>query len=800
MTLTIENLDQLVEDCSKHAYDSTLPDRLNQAAVMHREKLLESFHSNEQYHQGSIVILEDQSESATTLTTICTKKNTYTTLEEEIEGTLGKIQIAPNDVTNFLSVAKLYSCQGNSQEAIHICEQGLENTRNMASSSTTDLLLLQQQLDMMKAQSERRVDFLSQCPHEVGCNIINYLDSAAAIQGIDVSRAWRYKFLDHPHVWKEFTLDGTGKQRKITQLLGIKSKCMETLLIRGWPDKIKRHLTVSIKKNDFSNLRSLVITDTGDGNIDPGVNISQSMYNTMSCISNTLTRLDLVSQSAVSLSLGRILLACQHLKRLKLGIYSFDESFSDNQSLRIASGSDFSDFTTSSLTHLEIWATSPIAPRVIREIMRETVEFTPELRQLVVAYQAREHSDMEDMLQAIGNNCPKLKVLKTSLISRSSLDLYDGIFNVENQEDGDDEEETITTTAEEPDDGPSTTTRASTFRSSTAGTTTVTETITAPITKKPLQGIRHLDIHNLVTTEFLRTRLEASCHTLETLSLQLGVPGLARIFPEHWQTSLSIFTMYRLTTFRFSRLSLYVYPGLAAILYCFPALETLILEHSPVINDGGNDMTVENNRLLNAIIQLPNLKRIELDSMYTLDTMFFEQLMHHYHIASTTATSKCNLKILKITNCKGLSYKALLLIPRIASLEELSVRNPNHQGIGSNMFIEMFTNHLIYDSSRPRALSSLELVDMKFTRAAIQNMISLGKRKEILQKKLLLKYISGCTNEDTKLLKKELAPLYHDSDYSEFCILPEYIANTRRTFIFSEKKLTGLRCSGFLVQ
>ena len=188
-------------------------------------------------------------------------------LEKETHDMLQKIKTTPQD---YIAAAKIYSYKGKQQQVIDICQQGLLLSSSSFLSSSLDnrndsscCLILQQQLNIAKEKMERRIDFITQCPVEVAHTIIGYLDFNAAIQAVDISRNWRYTFLDNKRIWQQFVLGGSGKQRKLAQLFNIKSKQIKILYIDAWPDKIKRYLSTSIKKNQLLNLKSLVITDIG---------------------------------------------------------------------------------------------------------------------------------------------------------------------------------------------------------------------------------------------------------------------------------------------------------------------------------------------------------------------------------------------------------------------------------------------------------------------------------------------------------------------------------------------------------
>ena len=189
-------------------------------------------------------------------TGMATTKKPYTTIAQEIKDVLKRIKNNPQDLANYLRAGELYSCKGNQQDSISICQQGLNTV------SSSDNLLLQQHLTMAKARLKQGVDFVSRCPNEVIYNIISHMDSADSFQCLDVASNWRRKFLNYNNTWRTFTLDGTRKQRKLNQVLRIVSGEIKTLHVHGGVSRLKFFLG-SFKRTNFSNLQSLYISDTG---------------------------------------------------------------------------------------------------------------------------------------------------------------------------------------------------------------------------------------------------------------------------------------------------------------------------------------------------------------------------------------------------------------------------------------------------------------------------------------------------------------------------------------------------------
>ncbi|KAI7858819.1 hypothetical protein BDC45DRAFT_531361 [Circinella umbellata] len=757
-------------------------------------------------------------------------KEYATKLEKATNNILEKIKTTPQD---YIAAAKIYSYQGKQEQVIDMCQQGLLLLSSSISSSDNNNnchSILQQELDIAKEKMERRIDFITECPTEVAHTIISFLDVTAAIQAVDTSRNWRHTFLDHKRIWQQFILNGVGKQRKLAQLLKINSDRIEIIYIHAWPDKIKRHLTVSIKKNQFLNLKSLVITDTGDDKIDPDVHLGKALYQTLPTISNTLTRLDIYSQSFVSISLGRILLSCRNLKSLKLDIYSLNDNTQARDSLSSPTGDDF---TASPLRNLEISCNRPLACRLIHSALQVILPYIPDLRRLAIYYEAKYDFDLGNILGSISslNYCTKLEVFKTTLLTRNPEmgDSYGLLFNTQsNQKNKELQEEELQRQQKSHDNGEDNVIDGvllddeleESKSSSTISTRTneniinddtmeLTTTKTSAIASSKLNGLRHVRLHNVNSIIPIGKRLRESHITLETLELQLGIMGLTNTNTQDWGT-LSSLLMPNLTTLRLSKFNATFYRTMPAMLSCYPHLETLILEYPMIydnelidpeiaVNNNINNKNAHNILLSTSITELPNIKCLVFDSFKELTPIFFETLIEYYR---TSTTSK--LENLKIKNCTGFSYECLQYIARIQGLKEISLQlnytpgyyqsqkdsndhNPSDDNYDvMSYYMEMFTSYLTYDLARPQSLTRLELDNMELTDIGVQNLVELCNRNDtLLQDALIIKDCIGITFKSTELLKS-IAKLYQHFDFSESKAtlnIPK-----RKTFIFLQKK------------
>ncbi|KAG2222522.1 hypothetical protein INT45_012836 [Circinella minor] len=250
-----------------------------------------------------------------------TPSTTYKTFAQEIDEILRVKKDNPLDHKNYIHAAKLYSCQGNQQEAIVVLQEGLR-----AISDTQQHHIIQQHLDIITERLERKIDFLTQCPYEIVQNILNQCDpqQVTAVTCLNVSRLWHQKLLDHTYLWRRFHIEGSMWDYETHQVLPDISKFVEHLYIeRTWATTHSR--IMSLKTHSFDNLKSLKIWgfDNKSKNIQEACKCLRMV---LPCISNTLEEVDLNLDSSTDFSLEYLLSTCPKLRSIRLAVYSFPDN------------------------------------------------------------------------------------------------------------------------------------------------------------------------------------------------------------------------------------------------------------------------------------------------------------------------------------------------------------------------------------------------------------------------------------------------------------------------------------------
>ena len=201
-----------------------------------------------------MIIHNETSISLTTTTIESLKETTYKTLTQEIKETVLTITRNPYDHTNYQHAAKLYSCQGNQQEAIYVLERGLSVL------SSAYHLIIQRQLDILEAQLQKRIDFISQLPYEIVCRITDLFaaDQETAVICLSVCRSWRRKLFGYSSIWRRIYIDDTKTTQNIHLALPAVAEYISHLYIRTKTKSNRKHMMI-LKDYYLSNLKSLGI-------------------------------------------------------------------------------------------------------------------------------------------------------------------------------------------------------------------------------------------------------------------------------------------------------------------------------------------------------------------------------------------------------------------------------------------------------------------------------------------------------------------------------------------------------------
>ncbi|KAI9493432.1 hypothetical protein BDB00DRAFT_928954 [Zychaea mexicana] len=695
------------------------------------------------------------------------------TLAEETDQILFDIQYdQTREPTKYIIASKLYSCQGKQREAISVLEHGLRAIANNDSSSSSSAQissrhLIQQQLDIVKARLTCRIDFITRCPFEVVCTIANYLDTQTTMQCLDVCRSWRAKFLEHKDVWKSVSLVGSsGKKQKSVQILSAMSEYIENVSILARPEQIRMHFRL-LKTNTFGNLRTLSISDTGEP-VAAELKLTKSLFNViLPHVSNTLTKLELKSDSFIKISLVRILSTCRKLTHLKVNVYSLT-------TITATTLLEEKIPETTALTSLSVITNWPIFSQVLK-ILHPLFPHMPCLRRLTVLYHSVDRINSIDVFDMLGeHNCPELEYVITGssdvVKMRSKNDDDDSLFfdpPGDDEDDDDDEDNNDSATFNLHDDRTAAT--AASRTNTTADGIENIKSVSETRKQRAKKGLRRLAIQGLRSATPLKSRLEKSSNTLQTMFLSFN-------FYSHYSNisswePLSTFTMYKLTSLHVSSYCKPFYQHLPAILIRLPALKSLCLENAPISSDTLSENPRQQqleSRLLGAIIQLTRLSTLQFRQFYIMFGRddFFDRLMLHYTLtaqdappqkenltlASTTDygahSSYCGLECLRIVDCPGFATSALQQAAKIKSLQKLSiVLSTRDQQQVSSCDVNTFAQSI----GDLAFLSELGLGKMTLTDNSVH---SISACKNL--KRLALKEIQGLTHKGEELLEEHM--------------------------------------------
>ncbi|KAI9278882.1 hypothetical protein BDA99DRAFT_18122 [Phascolomyces articulosus] len=172
---------------------------------------------------------------------------------KELEDALTMVDIAPHCSTGYLRSSTLYANLGYQKSAVEILEKGVDNVPH----HDPQYISLVQNAMIAQMQLRRRVDFITTCPPEIVCIILDKVSMDDLYDCICVSTTWRKIIVHHPYRWKTFKISDF-KSNSVELLLPVVSPYIEELHVWGSQTFIGKQLTV-IQTNQFSRLRSLNI-------------------------------------------------------------------------------------------------------------------------------------------------------------------------------------------------------------------------------------------------------------------------------------------------------------------------------------------------------------------------------------------------------------------------------------------------------------------------------------------------------------------------------------------------------------
>ncbi|KAI7858750.1 hypothetical protein BDC45DRAFT_497545 [Circinella umbellata] len=128
-------------------------------------------HQKQSIHDGELISMTSYKQQQQ-------QKVEYKTLSQEIEETLQLIKTKPKNALGYLKTAKLYSCQGKQYIALSVLDNGI---KAVPSSSADQQQLLRKLRDIIQSRIDRRIDYMTQCPYEIVCNIANQVNTMCCL-------------------------------------------------------------------------------------------------------------------------------------------------------------------------------------------------------------------------------------------------------------------------------------------------------------------------------------------------------------------------------------------------------------------------------------------------------------------------------------------------------------------------------------------------------------------------------------------------------------------------------------------
>ncbi|KAI8137567.1 hypothetical protein BJV82DRAFT_634849 [Fennellomyces sp. T-0311] len=227
---------------------------------------------------------------------------------EELKDALTMIQVAPGHANGYLCASKLYSMQGYQGVAIETLEKGL----NHISPSDTGYLEIRHDHEKAKARSQRRVDFIANCPYDIVPFIVNNIADDTIVESTMVSRTWHTRILQCQTRWRAFQV-GNFRNRVYHLLPAVSHHIVELKLV-AHPLFLAKCFRL-MQRRVYPRLRSLEIEGNGCAP-DQVYRFSSDFCGTLPSISGTLTHLHIADISTGLPPLAAILAICRNLSKV----------------------------------------------------------------------------------------------------------------------------------------------------------------------------------------------------------------------------------------------------------------------------------------------------------------------------------------------------------------------------------------------------------------------------------------------------------------------------------------------------
>ncbi|KAI8148967.1 hypothetical protein BJV82DRAFT_590233 [Fennellomyces sp. T-0311] len=284
----------------------------------------------------------------------------------------------------FLYAGKIYTLQGDNMRAVRILEKGM----SVIPPTDPQLKLFEQLYSEAKRRAESYIDFITESPHEILCEIVRHLDTFELSQCIDVCGTWRSMLFGCSVAWRDINTKTSDFWRREVgfALLPTVSHYIETIDIRDRPKVMRKLIVELLSQHSFPRLSSLSFLPTALGQID----ISSPVYLTLDRAAETLTELRF--SWGLDISLGRILSTCKSLTILELKVKYIEDC-------------DISHDTILTRVDIEVFLAPSIAAT-----LAPLFQHSPNLRHFY--FHPRRHT-ADNILTSIGDHCPNLTRIST---------------------------------------------------------------------------------------------------------------------------------------------------------------------------------------------------------------------------------------------------------------------------------------------------------------------------------------------------------------------------------------------------
>ncbi|KAI7848999.1 hypothetical protein BDC45DRAFT_561191 [Circinella umbellata] len=533
-----------------------------------------------------------------------------------------------------------------------------------------ELNISKQNSNLSSLSTTRIIDFITESPYDILCEILSYLDVIELAKCFDINKTWSGQLLQYSQPWKEISIRAyyshdIDRIQAYEKMIPIVSKYVQSLFLGSRPDRLVKRFIPMLSIYKFPILQSLTLHITSGCKIN---GLEDSIYEGLSSISHTLKELnvDLTCLLDHRFSLIHILSICQRLLKITY----------KTQNLILSEDDKLLNFScTTKLESLElIQKRLPLSTNI--ELL---LQHSPNLRHISITG----FKNNTNVMSIIKHHCPKL------ISIAANIDGFEHTYQIPSN--------TTRKTAAVTHQQKYRSIPLPVFNSNSLNTNDITKS------SNTLQQliIRPLDVPN----QQLISRLRINRESLHTMCLG---PRDGGAFHQDW-VDFASFSFPNLTYLHINGAEAshnFLHDHLPRMIMSYPALKTLVLERIYQQKISGrqhqhyqvDDLVVEPSLTDDIFDAITKSKQLTCVRLFHCDLQGrgFKQFIKQ---------SSCALQELGISRCSGTSTTLLLqYIPNIRSLQKLRLHCTDREVKLSDM--TLFTQLL---RERLDELSTLEL-------------------------------------------------------------------------------------------